>query len=196
MFTTGPDYLRFLVHSLANDHRMFEPQARIDDDLASGTRVGHRSATGVRPSGSGATTQDTRTSSSGGRRTDRVSSSSPTVTVVRCVPDVVRHLLPGTLPRWTPAAGRAGCWPWPDARWTSCLGSTSPLSGHCSVLTGRGDDGQVDRIADRYRQGHGRLLGLVVEKSWEVQDMAAGTPIACHSGWNRATTETRRRSRL
>jgi CubicO group peptidase (beta-lactamase class C family) len=36
MFTTAPDYLRFLVHSLANDHRMFELQARIDDELAWG----------------------------------------------------------------------------------------------------------------------------------------------------------------
>ena len=34
--TTGPDYLRFLVHSLAHGHRMFEPQARIDDELAWG----------------------------------------------------------------------------------------------------------------------------------------------------------------
>jgi CubicO group peptidase (beta-lactamase class C family) len=34
MFTTAPDYLRFLTHSLAGDHRGFEPQARIDDELA------------------------------------------------------------------------------------------------------------------------------------------------------------------
>ena len=36
MFTTVSDYLRFLVHSLANSHRMFEPQARIDGELAWG----------------------------------------------------------------------------------------------------------------------------------------------------------------
>jgi CubicO group peptidase (beta-lactamase class C family) len=36
MFTTVPDYLRFLVHSLANQHRMFEPQVQIDDGLAWG----------------------------------------------------------------------------------------------------------------------------------------------------------------
>ncbi|MGZ4691579.1 MAG: serine hydrolase domain-containing protein [Acidimicrobiia bacterium] len=36
MFTTVSDYLRFLLHSLANNHRMFEPQARIDDELAWG----------------------------------------------------------------------------------------------------------------------------------------------------------------
>jgi CubicO group peptidase (beta-lactamase class C family) len=36
MFTTVSDYLRFLVHSLADEHRMFEPQARIDDELGWG----------------------------------------------------------------------------------------------------------------------------------------------------------------
>jgi len=36
MFTTVSDYLRFLVHSLANNHRMFEPQVQIDDELAWG----------------------------------------------------------------------------------------------------------------------------------------------------------------
>jgi CubicO group peptidase (beta-lactamase class C family) len=36
MFTTACDYLLFLVHALAGDHRMFEPQVRIDDELAWG----------------------------------------------------------------------------------------------------------------------------------------------------------------
>jgi CubicO group peptidase (beta-lactamase class C family) len=36
LFTTAPDYLRFLVHSLAHSQAMFEPQARIDDGLAWG----------------------------------------------------------------------------------------------------------------------------------------------------------------
>ena len=36
MFTTVSDYLRFLMHALADDHRMFDPQARIDDELAWG----------------------------------------------------------------------------------------------------------------------------------------------------------------
>jgi CubicO group peptidase (beta-lactamase class C family) len=36
MFTTAPDYLRFLLHSLAGDQRVFEPQARIDDELGWG----------------------------------------------------------------------------------------------------------------------------------------------------------------
>ena len=36
MFTTVSDYLRFLIHTLADDHCMFDPQARIDDELAWG----------------------------------------------------------------------------------------------------------------------------------------------------------------
>ncbi len=36
LYTTGSDYLRFLVRSLAHGHRMFQPQARIDDELAWG----------------------------------------------------------------------------------------------------------------------------------------------------------------
>jgi ribosomal protein S18 acetylase RimI-like enzyme len=47
------------------------------------------------------------------------------------------------------------------------------------VLAWRGDDGEVDRIADRYRDARTRLLGLVVERSWETQDVPPGTPIAC-----------------
>jgi ribosomal protein S18 acetylase RimI-like enzyme len=47
------------------------------------------------------------------------------------------------------------------------------------VLAWRGDDGDVDRIADRYRDAHTRLLGLVVEESWETQGVSPGTPIAC-----------------
>jgi CubicO group peptidase (beta-lactamase class C family) len=36
LYTTAGDYARFLAHSLANSRRMFEPQARIDDELAWG----------------------------------------------------------------------------------------------------------------------------------------------------------------
>jgi ribosomal protein S18 acetylase RimI-like enzyme len=48
------------------------------------------------------------------------------------------------------------------------------------ALTSRVDDGEVDRIADRSRdRADTRLLGLVVERSWEAQHIAPGTPIAC-----------------
>ena len=36
LFTTAPDYLRFVEHCLANEHRMFVPQVRIDEELAWG----------------------------------------------------------------------------------------------------------------------------------------------------------------
>ena len=36
LFTTAPDYLRFLQHCLVHEHRMFVPQVHIDEDLAWG----------------------------------------------------------------------------------------------------------------------------------------------------------------
>ena len=36
LFTTAPDYLRFLDHCLVNEQRMFVPQVQIDDELAWG----------------------------------------------------------------------------------------------------------------------------------------------------------------
>lgn len=36
LFTTVSDYLRFLIHALNCEHQMFEPQVRIDDELAWG----------------------------------------------------------------------------------------------------------------------------------------------------------------
>jgi CubicO group peptidase (beta-lactamase class C family) len=36
LFTTAPDYLRFLDHCLVNEQRMFVQQAQIDDELAWG----------------------------------------------------------------------------------------------------------------------------------------------------------------
>lgn len=36
MFTTAPDYLRFLDHCLVHEQRMFEFQERIDNELAWG----------------------------------------------------------------------------------------------------------------------------------------------------------------
>ena len=47
------------------------------------------------------------------------------------------------------------------------------------VLAWRGEPGEVDRLADRYRDPGTRLLGLVVESSWQAQDVSPGTPIAC-----------------
>ena len=48
LYTTGPDYLRFLVHSLVHGHRQFEPQVRIDDELAWGLGWGIEDSDGGR----------------------------------------------------------------------------------------------------------------------------------------------------
>jgi CubicO group peptidase (beta-lactamase class C family) len=48
LYATGPDYLRFLVHSLAHGDRMFEPQIRIDDELSWGLGWGIEESDGGR----------------------------------------------------------------------------------------------------------------------------------------------------
>ena len=181
LYTTGPDYLRFLVHSLAHDHRMFEPQARIDDELAWGLGWGIEESDGGRAIWQWGNNPGYKNFVIGrpadGRGVVVLTNGDRGALVYR---DVVRRLLPGPhpsletrhRPRWLLAiAGRPV-----DLRPRL---DEPAVRAVLEVLTGRGDDGEVDRIADRYRDGHGRLLGLVVEKSWEVQGMAAGTPIAC-----------------
>jgi ribosomal protein S18 acetylase RimI-like enzyme len=94
--------------------------------------------------------------------------------------DVVRRLLPGPhpsletrhRPRWLLAmAGRPV-----DLRPRL---DEPAVRAVLDVLASRDDESGVDRIVDRYRDGHARLFGLVVEKSWEAQGIAPGTPIAC-----------------
>ena len=48
LYTTAGDYLRFLAHSLSRSQHMFEPQARIDDELAWGLGWGIEEADGDR----------------------------------------------------------------------------------------------------------------------------------------------------
>jgi ribosomal protein S18 acetylase RimI-like enzyme len=48
-----------------------------------------------------------------------------------------------------------------------------------ALLAPRGHPGEVDRIADRYGRPGASLLGLVVEPSWETEDVLPGTPVAC-----------------
>ena len=117
MFTTASDYLRFLVHALADDHRMFEPQARIDDELAGASAGASNAPTPAEPSGNGATTPDTRTSSSGYRRTDRAPSSSPTATEAPpCTPNWSATSSRGSIPPWMCGTGRLGSIPGPCPR--------------------------------------------------------------------------------
>ncbi len=181
LYTTGPDYLRFLVHSLAHGYRMFEPQARIDDALAWGLGWGIEDS-----EGGGAIWQwgndPGYTNIVIGRPADGqgvvvLTNGDRGALVYR---DVVHRLLPGRhpsletrhRPRWllATAARPVDLRPRLDEPGVRAV---------LEVLTRRGEDGEVDRIADRYRDAHSQLLGLVVEKSWEAQAATPGTPIAC-----------------
>jgi ribosomal protein S18 acetylase RimI-like enzyme len=181
LYTTGPDYLRFLVHSLARDRRMFEPQVRIDDELSWalgwgveesdggpaiwqwGNNPGYKNFVIGRPAD--------------GQGVVVLTNSDRGALVYR---DVIHRLLPGPhasldthrRPRWLLAIARrpVDLQPRLDEPGVRAL---------LEVLAWRGDAGEVDRIADRYRDGQTLLLGVVVEKSWETRGVSPGTPIAC-----------------
>jgi CubicO group peptidase (beta-lactamase class C family) len=181
LYTTGPDYLRFLVHALAHGHRMFEPQARIDDQLAWGL------GWGIEESDGGAAIW--QWGNNPGYKNFVIGRPADGLGVVVLTNgdrgalvygDVVRRLLPGPhpslevrhRPRWLLATGGRPV----DLRPRLDEPAVRAL---LDVLTWRGNDGEVDRIADHYRGAHTQLLGLVVEKSWQAQGMVPGTPIAC-----------------
>lgn len=178
---TGPDYLRFLIHALAHDHRLFEPQARIDDELAWGLGWGIEDSDGGRAIWQWGNNPGYKNLVIG-RPADRqgvvvLTNGDRGALVYR---DVVCRLLPGPhpsletrhRPRWLLAtAGRPV-----DLELRLDEPGVRTL---LEVLAWRGDDAEVDRIADRYRDAPTRLLGLVVEKSWETQGVPPGTPIAC-----------------
>jgi len=181
LYTTGPDYLRFLVHSLVQSHRMFEPQARIDDELAWGLGWGIEESDGGRAIWQWGNDPGYKNFVIGrpadGQGVVVLTNGDHGALVYR---DVVRRLLPGPhpsletrhRPRWLLAtAGRPV-----DLRPRL---DEPAVRAVLEVLAWRGDDGEVDRIAGRYRDGHAQLLGVVVEKSWESQGLAPGTPIAC-----------------
>jgi len=181
LYTTGPDYLRFLMHSLTHDHRLFEPQARIDDELAWGLGWGIEESEGGRAIWQWGNNPGYKNFVIGrpadGQGVVVLTNGDRGALVYR---DVVCRLLPGPhpsletrhRPRWLLAtAGRPV-----DLQ----LRLDEPgVRTVLEVLAWRGDDGEVDRIADRYRDAPTRLLGLVVEKSWETQGVSPGTPIAC-----------------
>jgi CubicO group peptidase (beta-lactamase class C family)/GNAT superfamily N-acetyltransferase len=181
LYTTGPDYLRFLTYSLLHQHRMFEPQVQIDDELAWGL------GWGIEQSDSGRAIWQWGNNAGYknfviGRPTDAdgvvvLTNGDRGALVYR---DLVRQLLPGThaaletrhRPRWLLATA-------PRPKDLRPQLDEPAVRALLEVLGGRSDDGDVDRIARRYRDGHTRLLGLVVEKSWEALGVAVGTPIAC-----------------
>lgn len=180
MYTTGPDYLRFLAHSLVHHHRQFEPQARIDDDLAWGLGWGIEDGGGGRSIwqwgndpgyknfviGRPADRQGVVVFTNGDRGAD----------VYR---DVVRRVLPGPHPsldtrhrrRWLQAtAGRPV-----DLR----PRIDEPGVRRVLEVASRGDDGDLAGMIDRIEDARTSLFGLVVEPSREAHGVSPGTPIAC-----------------
>jgi CubicO group peptidase (beta-lactamase class C family) len=177
LHTTGPDYLRFLVHALAHGDRQFELQARIDDELAWGLGWGIEESDGARAVWQWGNNPGYKNFVIGrphdGRGVVVLTNGDRGALLYR---DVVRDLLPGrhpsleTLrrPRWLLAtAGRPV-----DLRPRIDEPAVRAVLG---VLASAGDDREVDR----YRDGGSRLLGFVVEESWEAQGVPPGTPAAC-----------------
>ncbi len=181
LYTTGPDYLRFLVHSLAHDHRRFEPQTWIDDELAWGLGWGIEDTQGGRAIWQWGNNPGYKNFVIGrpadGQGVVVLTNSDHGALVYR---DAVRRLFPGPHPsletlhrtRWLLATAKRPV----DLRPRLAEPAVRTLLG---VVASRGGDGEVDRVADRYRDADTHLLGLVVEKSWEAQHIAPGTPVAC-----------------
>ena len=168
LYTTGPDYLRFLVHSLAAERRLFEPQIRIDDELAWGL------GWGLEEGGAGRTVWQWGNNPgyknvvlgqpAGGQGVVVLTNGDRGALVYGAL---VARLLPGPHPsldtRHRP-------------RWLLATASR-PVD-----LRPRLDEAAVRALlgADvaRYRHPDARLLGVVVERSWEAQGIAVGTPVA------------------
>jgi CubicO group peptidase (beta-lactamase class C family) len=180
LYTTGPDYLRFLVHALAHDHLMFEPQVRIDDELAWGLGWGIELRDADRAAWQWGNDPGYKNFVIG-RPADGqgvvVFTNGDRGAHVYC--HLVRHLLPGSHPaletRHRPS------WLLATAPRTLDLRARldEPTIRALFEILARCDDGDVERIADRYRDPKAQLLGLVVERSWEAQGIAVGTPVAC-----------------
>lgn len=181
LYTTAPDYLRFLVHSLSHDQRMFEPQVKIDDELAWGLGWGIEESERGRAIWQWGNDPGYKNFVIGrpadGQGVVVFTNGDRGALVYR---DIVRRVLPGThasletrhRPRWLLATATRPV----DLRPRLDEPEVGAL---LEVLAWRGADGEVDRIADRYRDGRTSLLGAVVERSWEAQGTAVGTPIAC-----------------
>jgi CubicO group peptidase (beta-lactamase class C family) len=180
LYTTGPDYLRFLVHALTHHHLMFEPQVRIDDELAWGLGWGIEDTNAGRAVWQWGNDPGYKNFVIGrptdGRGVVVFTNGDRGALVYR---HLVRQLLPGPHPALE--ARRRPTWllansPRPvDLRPRLDEPAVRPLL----ALLAAGDDAEVADIADRYRHPDPQLLGLVVESSWESQDAAAGTPVAC-----------------
>jgi CubicO group peptidase (beta-lactamase class C family)/ribosomal protein S18 acetylase RimI-like enzyme len=194
--TTGPDYLRFLVHSLTSGAPQFEPQVRVDEELSWGLGWGIEDGEGVRSVWQWGNNPGYKNFVIGrpddGRGVVVLTNGDRGA---RVYADVVRELLPGPHPSLETVHRPA--WLLATAGRPVDLGPRLDDPGVralLGVLAWRGDDGEVDRIADRYRDGGAHLVGFVVDASWEVRGTAPGTPVACMGLERRGRDEAEIRS--
>jgi CubicO group peptidase (beta-lactamase class C family)/GNAT superfamily N-acetyltransferase len=179
LFTTAPDYLRFLDHCLVHEQRMFEQQARIDEELAWGLGWGVEIGVGAvwqwgndpgyknfvigRP----AAGQGIVVFTNGDRGADVYA-------------EVVRTLLPGAHPSLE-AHHRSG-WIWAMARRPVDLRPQLDSPGVRTLLeaaAGHGVEGEGDHAGEQYRRPGTWLLGVVTQGSFGETGVPVGTPIAC-----------------
>ncbi len=165
LYTTAPDYLRFLIHSLAHAGRLFDPQVRIDDELAWGLGWGIEDTRdravwqwGNDPGWKNFVIGRPRD----GQGVVVFTNGDNGPLVYR---DVVSRILPGPHPSLDTRRRR------------SWLLATAPRPVDLQL---RLDEPAVQAVLEGLTTPgeRTRLLGLVVERSWERQDLTPGTPVA------------------
>jgi CubicO group peptidase (beta-lactamase class C family) len=181
LFTTAPDYLRFLVHSLTHNQPMFEAQAKIDDELAWGLGWGIEHGPGGRTIWQWGNDPGYKNFVIG-RPTDRqgvvvFTNGDHGASVYT---EVVGQLLPGP----HPSLERRHRLGWMMAMAARPVDLRTRLDepnvrSLLKIASGDGGEVEVDPIAGRYADPGTWLLGVVVEKSWEEIAPPPGTPIAC-----------------
>ena len=180
LFTTAPDYLRFIDHCLVHEQRMFEQQARIDDELAWGLgwgiEIGEDAAVwqwGNDPGyknfviGRPAEGQGLVVFTNGDRGAEVYAG-------------VVRGLVPGPHPSLE--AGHRPSWRRAMARRPVDLRSQLGTPGVRSLLEAAaalGAEEDADQVAELYRRPGRWLLGVVTQGPSGETGVPVGTPIAC-----------------
>jgi CubicO group peptidase (beta-lactamase class C family) len=180
LFTTAPDYLRFLEHCLVREQRMFEQQARIDEDLAWGLGWGIETGEGKAvwqwgndPGyknfviGRPAEGQGIVVFTNGDRGANVYA-------------EVVNSLLPGDHPSLT--ARHRPAWIWAMARRPVDLRPQLDAPAVRLLLEAaarHGATGEGEQVGERYRRPGAWLLGVVTQGSFGETGLPVGTPIAC-----------------
>jgi CubicO group peptidase (beta-lactamase class C family) len=180
MFTTAPDYVRFLHHCLVHEQRMFEQQARIDEELGWGLGWGIESAAGtcVWQWGNDPGYKNFVIGRPAEGRGLVVFTNGDRGAHVYA--EVMRRLLSGDhpslathhRPSWMRAMARRPVDLRPQLDWPEVRSLLEAAAVH-----GARDEG--DHIVERYRQPGTWLLGVVTQGSVGETGLPVGTPIAC-----------------